>query len=128
MRHRSLFWRAWLPSVPGRRRLLAGDGQVGPAKRFRALYPNPQAVLVDQYTLHQYFELTVREAWEYEGTEAGQVAVYRTNAGRVYRDQGRWNFDFADVVLYAEIAELLQAGPSGTITVFQRPAVSRQGR
>jgi 4-amino-4-deoxy-L-arabinose transferase-like glycosyltransferase len=88
---------------------------------FRKLFPNPGAVLVDQFSVVNFFTHYYDWKWRTTG-KYGPLYTYSVSRNgddfTVLRDYSTWNFDFTQASLYWNIKEALTHAPAHTVTVF----------
>jgi hypothetical protein len=88
---------------------------------FRNLFPNPDAVLLDQFSVVNFF--THYYDWKWRTTaKYGSLYTYAVSRNgdefTVLRDQSLWNFDFGEAHLYWSVQQALARTPGHSITVF----------
>ena len=92
--------------------------------RFRRLFPSPPVVYVDQFNLITFFTHHHDWNWRFLESNPGSPAfdIYRVSKGPeqflLLRDRVRWNSDFADPALYADLAAAFQLWQLPNITMF----------
>jgi hypothetical protein len=100
--------------------------QIGEAHmaRFRAEFPAPEWVYLDQYNLITFFLHHHDWDWKFErhSPTNNNMDLYRVSKGAssfmVLRDRSRWNADPLDRALYEDLSRFLAMGVTKSLTAF----------
>jgi 4-amino-4-deoxy-L-arabinose transferase-like glycosyltransferase len=88
---------------------------------FRNYFPQPDVVLLDQFSVVNFFTHYYDWKWRTTG-KYGPLYKYTVskngNEFTVLRDYSTWNFNFTQASLYRDIKEALAYAPAHSVTVF----------
>ena len=102
--------------------------------RYARLFPAPESVYLDQFSLPTFFTFRHYWDWQYQGAVPGHPSldVYKVSRDNhsliAFRDKDRWNLDFREEALYSQMADAMNANHLSSLTVFcpaQTPGPAR---
>ena len=100
---------------------ILSDHATSDVAAFQSLFPHPDVVLVDQFSVVNFFTHYYDWKWRTTG-KYGSLYTYSVsrngNAFTVVRDYSTWNFDFTQAGVYWNIKQMLAHSPAYSATVF----------